>query len=223
MYILQLDVSLQKASIHMDYLRIGESKLKITLTQDELCLYGMDLSAVDYASTETRRAFWAILDDAKHATGFDAASSKVCVQIYASKTGGCEMFVTSVPASSDIPQKTDDKTMALTVCGVLPKLYGELVCYFDSITKMLTACKILDNQGYSSDSSAWRIPFPNAERYYLYLAGNQNSQTAGSVNSSGILAEFGKPMPELSLSYLNEYCTPLIPHRAVEQLSDLAV
>ena len=61
----------------MEYLRISDNKLKITMTEEELLFYGMDLSSLSYSSTETRRAFWAILDDAKHATGFDAAASKV--------------------------------------------------------------------------------------------------------------------------------------------------
>lgn len=209
----------------MEFLRIGESKLKITLSKDELDIYGMDLASLDYASTETRRAFWAILDDAKHATGFDAASSKVCVQIYTSKCGGCEMYVSSAANHTFGSIASDDQTMALTVCGILPKLYGEIICYFDSLSKMLSACKILAEQGYHFNSSAWQLPNPSAsiEHYYLYLEGNQFGQPTGAITSSGILAEFGKPLPELGLSYLSEHCVPLISDRAVEVLSTLAV
>lgn len=211
----------------MDYLRIGESKLKITLTKDELLFYGMDLSALDYASTETRRAFWAILDDAKHATGFDAASTRVSVQIYTCKTGGCEMFVSAAPNFAGTSPLTDDKTMALTVCGALPRIYGEIVCAFDTLSKLLTACKVLMMQGYNCDSSAWHLPTRSSvklgESYYLYLAGNQSEHITGAVNSSGILAEFGNPLPELTLSYLSEHCLPLVSERAVEALSALAV
>lgn len=209
----------------MDYLRIGESKLKITLTQDDLDIYGMDLAALDYASTETRRAFWAILDDAKHATGFDAAACKVCVQIYTSKTGGCEMYVTAAPSINELSSGSDDQTMALTVCGVLPKLYSEIVCSFDALSKLLNACKVLADQGYCSASSAWQLPIrrPKKELFYLYLEGNQSENAGSSFNSSAILAEFGKPLPELSLSYLREHCVPLIVDHAVETLSALAV
>lgn len=213
----------------MDYLRIGESKLKITLSSDELDSYGMDLSELDYASTETRRAFWAILDDAKRATGFDAAASRVSVQIYTSKTGGCEIFVTSSPTAAGYRSLTDDKTMALTVCGALPKLYGESVCSFDSISDLLTACKVLMAQGCCCESSAWQLPSfgrmggDMGARYYLYLAGNHAPKASGTVNSSGILAEFGSPLPELDLSYLSEHCLPLVSERAVEQLAKLAV
>lgn len=207
----------------MDYLRIGESKLKISLSKDELDLYGMDLSRLDYASTETRRAFWAILDDAKHATGFDAASTKVSVQIYTSKAGGCEMFVSAAPHFIETQALTDDKTMALTVCGALPRLYGEAICAFDSLSKLLTACKVLSQQGCTCESSAWVMHSVAHECYYLYLAGNQSDRAVGAVNSSGILAEFGKPLPELSLSYLTEHCAVLVESKAVERLSALAV
>ncbi len=250
MYILQVDaLILQKASIHMDYLRIGDSKLKITLTEEELLFYGMDLSALDYASTETRRAFWAILDDAKHATGFDAAATKVCVQIYTSKTGGCEMFVTEADAS------VNEKSMALTVCGILPKLYEKTICKFDSLAALLTACKVLSAQGCDCESSAWQrtshcpdsINAESAQHedsaYYLYIEGNQNvKNTAQAVTSSRILAEFGQLMPlnnssmnSLSIgnlpvstpidnaAFLTEHCVCLIEHDAVEQLSRLAV
>lgn len=211
----------------MDYLRIGESKLKIAMTKDDLRFYGMDLTALDYASTETRRAFWAILDDAKHATGFDAAATKVCVQIYTSKTGGCEMFITSTPSVLSPSPLSDDKSMALTVCGVLPKLYGESVCYFETLTNLLAACKILFEQGYNCGSSAWQMSRrhtqPTQDGYYLYLAGNESQSSVRTVNSSGILAEFGKPMDDLNRSYLSEHCIPLVEDHAVERLSALAV
>lgn len=207
----------------MDFLRIGESRLKITLSKDELDLYGMDLAALDYASTETRRAFWAILDDAKHETGFDAAAGKVCVQIYTSKSGGCEMYVTASPTKVDLAASAEDQTMALTVCGAIPKRYGEIVCSFDALSELLDACKVLFRQGYRSVSSAWRSAHRSVELFYLYLEGNQPEEIAGSFNSSAILAEFGKPHPELNLSFLREHCTVLIDAHAVEALSALAV
>lgn len=211
----------------MDYLRIGESKLKITLSQDELTFYGMDLLTLDYASTETRRAFWAILDDAKHATGFDAASGRVCVQIYTSKTGGCEMYVTHAPNIADSTITPDEQSMALTVCGALPKLYSETVCAFDSLSKLLTACKVLTKQGYNGESSVWQLPSSNARKaqeiYYLYLAGNRSKNDSGHINSSRILAEFGKPLPDIGPGFLSEHCLPLITEHAVETLSNLAV
>ena len=82
----------------MELILISDSKLKIMLTRDDLRLYSIDCDTLDYENTETRRAFWSILDEAKHRTGFDAASEKVFVQVYPSKAGGCEMYVTKLGA-----------------------------------------------------------------------------------------------------------------------------
>ena len=57
----------------MDMILISDTKLKVMLSpldMEELALSGDD---IDYNNTETRRAFWSILDEAKHKTGFDAA------------------------------------------------------------------------------------------------------------------------------------------------------
>jgi negative regulator of genetic competence, sporulation and motility len=80
----------------MELIRIGDSKLKITLTSDDMTQYDLDCDTMDYDNSETRKAFWDILDHAKQITGFDAAGDRVFVQLYPSKKGGCEMYVTKL-------------------------------------------------------------------------------------------------------------------------------
>ena len=80
----------------MELIMISESKLKIMLTSEDMKEYSLNYDNLSYENTETRRAFWSILDEAKHRTGFDAASERVFVQVYPSKKGGCEMYVTKL-------------------------------------------------------------------------------------------------------------------------------
>ena len=80
----------------MELIMISNSKLKIMLTSEDMKEYSLDCNTLSYENTETRRAFWSILDEAKHRTGFDAASERVFVQVYPSKKGGCEMYVTKL-------------------------------------------------------------------------------------------------------------------------------
>ena len=80
----------------MELILINTSKLKIMLTPDDMKRYSLDIDKMNYDNTETRRVFWNILDTAKHETGFDAASDRVCIQVYPSKGGGCEMYVTKL-------------------------------------------------------------------------------------------------------------------------------
>ena len=80
----------------MELIKISDSKLKIALTPTDMEKYSLDIQTMDYDKTQTRSAFWQLLDEAKHKTGFDAASEKIFVQIYSSAGGGCEMYVTKL-------------------------------------------------------------------------------------------------------------------------------
>ncbi len=212
----------------MDYLRIGANKLKITMTEEELLFYGMDLSSVSYSSTETRRAFWAILDDAKHATGFDAAASKVSVQIYACRSGGCEMYVIGGEGTPTLSEDADlashssetNGESGLTVCPSLPRTFGKAVGKFQKLSDLLSACLALSVSGYDADSSAWQT----GDHYYLYLAGNRNfsSTEETPLSASGMISEFGEAVKDLTPEYLSEHCACLCSHNAVERLGTMA-
>ena len=80
----------------MELLPINEQKIKIMLSHEDLAAWQLSPDTIDYNTTETRRAFWGILDEAKKKTGFDAAKEKVFVQLYPAKNGGCEMYVTKL-------------------------------------------------------------------------------------------------------------------------------
>ena len=80
----------------MELILINSNKLKIMLTEADMIQYELDFNTINYDNIETRRAFWNILDEAKHRTGFDAASDRIFIQLYPSKEGGCEMYVTKV-------------------------------------------------------------------------------------------------------------------------------
>lgn len=231
----------------MEYLRINENKLKITLTREELHFYGMDLANLSYSSTETRRAFWAILDDAKHATGFDAAASRVSVQIFASRAGGCEMYVIGIPKDGEsaadtadaitdllqtddheadaasllpLPARSSERQTELTVRPASSHRFAGSNCEFTQLSDLLDACTALSAGGYDGESSAWWMN----DRYYLSLSGNcgATSRRSSRLTASGMIREFGTPLQELDLTYLAEHGKCLCKNDAVDQLAKLA-
>ncbi|MGM9648130.1 MAG: adaptor protein MecA [Eubacteriales bacterium] len=232
----------------MDYLRIGENKLKITMTEEELLFYGMDLATLSYSSTETRRAFWAILDDAKHATGFDAAASRVSVQIYASRTGGCEMYVIGIPDRSAVSESADSDVdridseeidgeeidgdtdfistdgggihSGLTVCPTVSRRFRRATGEFRKLSDLLSVCHALSVCGYDGDSSAWQVN----DRYYLHLSGSRggSAKDGTDLGTAGVISEFGNTVKELNLIYLAEHGKCLCKTHAVEQLALMA-
>ena len=94
----------------MEFLHIGESKLKIVMSAEELKEYG--ISPKDEGTTLTcRRAVWEILDRAKSVCGFNPNGDKILVQFYPMRDGGCELFVTKLgilaPSSARLVAKSE--------------------------------------------------------------------------------------------------------------------
>ena len=86
----------------MEIIRIGENKLKLILTDEDLARHHLRLEGLDYDNTETRRVLWQILDEAKQITGFDAAAERTLVQAYPGRKSGCEIYVTRLSSREPI-------------------------------------------------------------------------------------------------------------------------
>ena len=78
----------------MDFIIIAHDKLKIILNREEMIEYNVEPDEMDYSQTSTKNVIWSILNKARNETGFNTDSSKLTIQIYTSRDGGCEIFVT---------------------------------------------------------------------------------------------------------------------------------
>ncbi len=163
----------------MELLRIGDKKLKVMLTDEDMEKYRLDKEALDYDTTETRSAFWQILDEAKHKTGFDAGTGKLFVQVYPSRGGGCEMYVTLMEGEGE---GTPPCRPASSVRG------SESVYRFDSLALLLLVCKKLSLLGYNERSAA----YAEGGAYYLVI----RERLESSIMSPKALGEF---------SFIEEY------------------
>ena len=134
----------------MELILISDSKLKIMLSRQDMEYYELSNEEIDYDNTETRRAFWQILDEAKHKTGFDAAEEKVFIQLYPSKEGGCEMYVTKVGMIPALAAELTGKRAEVRV--------GRIGHYrFKRQEDLLAVCRILLQRGYHGESSAYLL------------------------------------------------------------------
>ena len=98
----------------MEIIMISDSKIKVMLSADDLKGFDLDTASLDYSNTETKRMFWDILSRAKHSIGFDTDGHRVLVQLYPSRCGGCEMFVTRLSCLYDT-DKGEQREQVLTV------------------------------------------------------------------------------------------------------------
>ena len=210
------------AILHMELILISDNKLKIMLTEEDMFKYEICAESIDYDNTETRRAFWQILDEAKHRTGFDAASERVFIQVYPSRGGGCEMYVTKLGEASPI---NDGGTRRPLVShgGEQAKIRGRTVLFiFRSFNALAAVCSRLREMGYSDESAAYCAR--DGDGYFLTLTEHMPTVLSKrtSVGEYSFIEEYGKRrLGVLEAAYIKEHCICIEARDAVGVLSEL--
>ena len=215
----------------MDLIRIDDNKMKIMLTPGDMQCYALDADELDYANDDTRRAFRHILDDVRDRTGFDAQANKIYVQLYPSREGGCEMFVTKldiVCALEDTQGGTPsvDRRVAVHLRS-RPQQSPEgerkrsVAFAFDVLEHMLCVCRRLRSRSFPGYSSAYRS---EEGRYYLLLTEETGGRRPSLLDrpSLSFISEYGTEQnAELVRSYIREHGRPICEKDAVARLSEL--
>ena len=194
----------------MEFILIGESKLKIMLSAEELKGFEVEACELDYATTETKRMFWEVLARAKRQTGFDTDGQRILVRLFPSKKGGCELFVTKLGEKQE-PDEGEERST---------RTAEERAAYsFSTLEAMLQACRRLREIGFSGESSAYLGE--DDGRGYLFLTG-EGLGVLSPLSSRSFLGEYGShESVGASLSRLGEHGKCLCPESAVEILGAL--
>ena len=202
----------------MEWIRINTNKLKIMLTAEDAKRYALRFERVDYTDAGTRRAFRSILTDIKKETGFDATEDRVYIQLYPSREGGCELFVTKTGRLTAEADECVHKTPYGDV-GEEPPLprVRQVAFTFGTIQNLLAVCRRLVANRFSGESSAW---LDDEHRYWLILTEEKEALARGEAY--GFVAEYGVPAcTDSALMLLSEHGHEICPHRAVETLGKL--
>ena len=80
----------------MELILISNSKLKIMLSAEDMKRYNIECDG----ETALRRGFKPVLDMARRDCGFESEGGRLLVQVFPSRGGGCEMFITRVALDS---------------------------------------------------------------------------------------------------------------------------
>ena len=169
----------------------------------EMEQYEISCEMIDCAGdtpAETRKAFWRILDEAKNRTGFDTSGDRVFVQVYPSKAGGCEMFVTKLTVVSEKDSKSDSvKPTSDYIKRMKYKRQKRKysVYRFESVDNLLLSCLRLSQSSYNASSTAYN----ESSKYYLTLEND-------SIPPFFTPCEYNATIcPDSTLLYIKEYCT----------------
>lgn len=101
----------------MELIVIDENKLKIMLSAPDMRHYELRAERMDCADEETRRAFRHIFHDARDRIGFETEGERLFVQLYTSRGGGCEIFVTKLGEATVSGDQKDHPLARLAQAG----------------------------------------------------------------------------------------------------------
>jgi negative regulator of genetic competence, sporulation and motility len=210
----------------MELIRISSSKLKIMLTGEDMKKYALDAESADYDNTATRRAFWSILDDAKNQSGFNAAGDRIFIQLYPSKDGGCEMFVTKMGllCASDGEDKKAARVDGRAVKTRIERTgepdgrerVGSYV--FSELASLLAVCRQLLARKWRGKSEAYR---GRDGRCHLILV-ERTRDLSATLDRLSFISEFGKAENNDTVRlYIREHGTCICEKNAVQTLGVL--
>lgn len=168
----------------MEIIKINCEKIKVSLTADDMKYLNISYEMLEADNKEGREAFNSILDEARDQCGFITCGRKIFVQIFPSKDGGCEMYISKLNEPENRYHVAKKKIN---------------FCYcFDDIENLLKVCTVLKKLNYSGTNTVYY----EREKYYLILD-----------KEFKFLPEFkALKCPTNTEVYLEEHCTNVFPN-----------
>lgn len=195
----------------MEFLLIGESKIKIVLNRDEAEKYKLDTAVPDISGPGARRAFWSILDMARSEVGFDPAGDKILIQLYPVKSGGCEIFVTKLGILSESSARLVSKSDRIALLSKKSSLY----C-FDGIDEIINAARAVKHQ--AKDLHLKSDVYTEGDKYFLSI---EEYGKGGEPIEFPCILEFGSVITADLSIYITEHAERLTDCDGVDRFSSL--
>lgn len=194
----------------MELIKISETHIKITLTPEEVKRYRLSEHMEGYGVSVTERdegrqlIFRHIMEEASIICGAALPYDNAFVQVFTSKSGGCELFITQPEACSDIDGRPRGGS------GI-----SRVAFCFERVGYLIEACRRIRRQeSRVLSSEAWK---DERGRYHLFLI-MESSGTGKLV----YITEYGEreSIDRMSL-YLSEHGSIICEEGAVEMLAEL--
>lgn len=195
----------------MDFLLIGESKIKIVLSGEEAEKYRLDALSPDISGTVARRTFWKILDMAKTEVGFDPAGDKILIQLYPIREGGCELFVTKLGILSESSARLVSKSDRIAMLSKRHSFYS-----FEDIDDIIAATRAIKtvSGGIFPQSDV----YTDGNKYFLSI---EEYGKGGEPTEFPCILEFGNGLTADISTYISEHTKCLTTGDGVEKFSAL--
>ncbi len=182
----------------MELILISNSKLKIMLSAEDMKEYNIECDG----ESALKRGFKPVLERAHEDCGFDIESGRLLVQVFPSREGGCEMFITRVAISGNKEEK--DYT-------------SPSVCILRTASDLLSLCRALSARGFGAGSSAYAMK----EGVFALILPEFDRDERLPLEAA-VIGEFAERRDCDNIEgYIKEHARPIFERDAVARLAEL--
>ena len=197
----------RRLEVNVEFLVVSKTKLKAILDKEDMIKYKLDGAESGADSITSRRAFREILAVATEEVGFDTEKDKVLIQLYPSRDGGGELFVTKLGSISKTDMRAIAGSESVTMLTNISRLFR-----FDDLEGLIFCAKSIG--GSDIPSTAYYID----GAYFLHA---QEKCTAGGISELSRISEFAERLPEKLVPYVKEQGRAIFTESAIEKLAAL--
>ena len=195
----------------MELLVISESKLKIMLTAPDMIKYDLTSPPTNSLSLHDREVLRHLFRDAKAEIGFDTEGARLFVQLYSSKEGGCEIFVTKLGILPESSARLVSKSNKISMLSKNKSFY-----VFSDLEDLLSASRAI--KILTADVPTVSDVYRSMDKYYLAI---EEYTKGGEPMEFPCILEFATALAADFGAYVSEHATRLTNGDAIEIFSAL--
>ena len=192
----------------MEILKIGKQAVKVSLNVQETIKYKITTTE-ELSEAEIKENFSLLLNEIKKKTDFSYANKKIFTEIFPSKDGGCEIYISCIGTEADNIVYKEKSTETDTKKKLTPSIY-----VFDGIEELLNVSYRLNEIKHSRKSS---IFYDNEKNRYFLILEDINVKNI----KYAFLLEYAKYIKGSVHVFLKEHYKCLINKDAIKVLSSL--
>lgn len=188
----------------MEFMKIGDKSLKITLNAKESKMYGLDENT-EIDVDDMKGAFTKLLARARREVGYKFSGERVVAEIFNAKNGGCEIFLTYAEDEAKEKKPRYNGTKGRNMVSIFS---------ISELNSIVNVAISLNSIGYDGKSSAYYDR--ERDRYYLIL-----DEIPTKEPKYLFIGEFAKSIRPNSMGYIKEHCKCICKKDAIKVLSKI--
>lgn len=203
--------------------RVGENKIRIFVSYDDLEERDIDLDTFNYNAPETQELFWDLMEQAELELGFEAQESQLCIEAVSDVDHGFVITITRVDDEGDFESiqkfiKNRYRKKDLSAKKKTSAISSTILIYaLESFDDLCALCAVIKPL-YTGRSKAYGMD----GSYYLVLSSIEDNVKDQNQFES-ILSEYADKMTNVDFfeGYLNEYGRCLAKENAIPLFAGL--